>query len=59
MRADQQGSTLPDQEKMKRKHTENLYRRDKRMTDTFEEVFYEEEPVILKLSKSRLENIKK
>ena len=47
---DQQRNTLSDQEKIKGKwkqYTENLYRRDKRMTDTFEEDSYEEEPVIL------------
>lgn len=47
---DQQGSTLSDQEKIKgrwKRYCENLYRRDKRMTDTFEQVSFEEEPVIL------------
>ena len=46
----QQGSTLSDQEKVKggwKQYTDNLYRRDKRLTGTFEGDYYEEEPVIL------------
>lgn len=50
---------MTNKEKTKRRHTENLYRRDKKMTDTFEEVSYEKEPVILQLSESGLENIEK
>ena len=37
---DQQGSTLSDQEKIKKRwkhYAEDLYRRDERMTDSFEE----------------------
>ena len=43
---DQQGNTLSDQGKEKgrwKRHTEDLYRRDKRMTDSFGEDSYEEE----------------
>ena len=41
----QQGSTLSDQEKVKggwKQYTDNLYRRDKRLTGTFEGDYYEE-----------------
>lgn len=41
---------LSDEEKIKgrwKQRSENLYKRDKRMTDTFEEDSYEKEPVIL------------
>lgn len=47
---DQQGKTLSDQKKIKvrwKQYNENLYRRAERMTDTFEQDYCEEEPVIL------------
>lgn len=47
---DQKGIMLSDQEKIKerwKQYTENLYRREKRMADTFEEDSYKEETVIL------------
>lgn len=47
---DQQENTLSDQKKTKvrwKQYNENLYRRDERMTGTFEQDYYEEEPVIL------------
>lgn len=47
---DQQGKTLSDQKKIKvrwKQYNENLYRRDERMTETFDQDYYEEEPVIL------------
>lgn len=50
MLKDQKGSTLSDKEKIKgwwKQYTESLYRRDKRITETFEEDSYKEEPVIL------------
>lgn len=46
----QQGGTLSDQEKIKgrwERYTDDLYRRDKRMIDSFEEDSYEEELIIL------------
>lgn len=50
MLTDQQESTLSDKEKIqgrRKQYSENLYGRDKRMTDTFEADSHEEEPVIL------------
>lgn len=48
--SDQQGSTLSDQEEIKgrwKHYTENLHSGNKGRIDTFEEDFYEEEPVIV------------
>lgn len=59
---DQKGSTLSDQGEIKGKwkqYTENLYRRDKRMTHTSEQDPYEEQPVILESEVSYLESIGK
>lgn len=50
---DQQGSILSDQEMTTKGRwkecTENLYKRDKNMADTFEGASYEEEFVILEI----------
>lgn len=51
MLTDQKESKLSDRKKIegrRKQYFENLYGRDKRMTDTFEADSYEEEPVILK-----------
>lgn len=47
---DQQGSTLSDQEEIKERwkhYTKNLHSGNQGMIDTFEEDFFEEEPVIV------------
>lgn len=58
---DQQGNTLSDHEKIKGKwkwYTENLHRRDKRMTDISEEDSCQEQLIILE-SENCLESIGK